>query len=105
KDVTITIVAKGTISTICTNRGGNVAPGQNKTPFSAVETKTVPSTQIKNGNLSVCLTTDPPSTPSAEEAGCPNGNWTTSISGIDFSSAQITVEQGGKVVLSRTFTL
>lgn len=103
RDVTITVTAKGTISTTCTNAGGNAAPGQNKTPFSDVVQKTIPATEIKNGNVSVCLTTQAPPTPTAEEAGCPNNNWTTSISSVDFTAATVTVVQGGKTVLTQTF--
>jgi hypothetical protein len=33
QDVTIIVEAAGMISTTCTNPGGNVAPGLNKTPF------------------------------------------------------------------------
>jgi hypothetical protein len=105
QDVTITVEAAGFADSTCTNKGGNVAPGQNKTPVSPTAQVTIPSTQIKNGNLSVCLTTTPPPAPTAQEAGCPNNNWTASINDVDFTTAKITVVQGGKVVLSRNFTL
>ena len=105
QDVTIIVSATGLISTTCTNPGGNVAPGQNKTPFRETTQVTIPSTQIKNGNVSVCLTTNTPPTPSATEAGCPNPNWSTRINSVDFSTATVTVMQGGRVVLERTFTL
>lgn len=105
QDVTITVSATGTISTTCTNPGGNVAPGQNKTPFSERTQVTIPATEIKNGNVSVCLTTQTPTTPTAAEAGCPNGNWTTTINSVDFSNATVTVVQGGQTVLVRSFTL
>jgi hypothetical protein len=105
EDVTITIKAKGLATTICTNKGGNAAPGQNKTPVAPTAQQTFPSTQIKNGNLSVCLTTTPPPAPSATEAGCPNSNWATSLTDVQFTSAEVIVQQGGKIVLDKTFTL
>ena len=105
QDVTITIEANGLANTTCTNKGGNAAPGQNKTPVSPTAQVTIPSTQIKNGNVSVCLATVAPPTPTAVEAGCPNGNWTTTLNDVEFSSATITVTQGGKVVLTKSFTL
>lgn len=104
-DVTITIDTTGYEITTCTNAGGNAAPGQNKTPVSPTAQVTVPSSQIKNGNLSVCLATTTPPTPTSTEAGCPNTNWTASLDDVVFTSAKVTVTQGGKVVLSKTFTL
>ena len=105
QDVTIIVSATGMISTTCTNPGGNVAPGQNRTPFRETTQVTIPSTQVKNGNVSVCLTTQTPPTPSAVEAGCPNPNWSTRINSVDFETATVTVVQGGQTVLQRTFTL
>ena len=105
QDITITIEATGFANTTCTNKGGNAAPGQNKTPVSPTAQVTIPSTQIKNGNVSVCLSTIAPPTPTAVEAGCPNNNWTTTLNDVEFTSAKVTVVQGGNVVLQRTFTL
>ena len=105
QDVTITVETTGFANTTCTNPGGNVAPGQNKTPVSPTAQVTIPSTQIKNGNVSVCLATAQPPTPTAAEAGCPNGNWTASLNDVEFTSAKVTVVQGGKVVLTKSFTL
>ena len=104
-DVTITVRTTGSATTFCTNQGGNMAPGQNKTPVSPSAQTTIPSTQIKNGNLSACVTTTPPPAPSAAEAGCPNSNWSTSLTDVQFATAQITIVQGGRIVLQQTFNL
>ena len=104
-DVTITIKATGFATTTCTNQGGNTAPGQNKTPVSPTGQITVPSTQLKNGNLHVCLTTQAPPAPTAKEAGCPNTNWSTALQDVQFTSAEIIVVQGGQVVLDTAFPL
>jgi hypothetical protein len=103
-DVTITLNASGFATTTCTNPAGNTAPGQNKTPVSSTGQTSIPSTQIKNGTLSACVTTTAPEAPTPREAGCPNNNWSTSLQDVEFTSAEIIVEQGGKVVLDRTFT-
>ena len=105
QDVTITVKTTGFASTICTNHGGNAAPGQNKTPVAPSAQQTFPTTEIKNGNLSVCLTTTPPPSPTATEAGCPNSNWSASVTDVQFSTAEIIVRQGGKIVLDQKFTL
>ncbi len=105
QDVTITVKTTGSATTICTNQGGKAAPGQNKTPVAPSAQQTFPATEIKNGNLSVCLTTTPPPSPTATEAGCPNSNWSANITDVQFSTAEIIVRQGGKVVLDQKFTL
>jgi hypothetical protein len=105
QDVTITIKTSGTATTLCTNQGGNTAPGQNKTPVSPSAQQTFPASEIKNGNLCACLTTAPPPNPTSAQAGCPSSNWSASITDVTFSSAEIIVVQGGKVVLDQTFRL
>ncbi|MFL6584941.1 MAG: hypothetical protein ACJ8KU_10545 [Chthoniobacterales bacterium] len=103
EDVTITVKTTGSATTICTNQGGNAAPGQNKVPVSPSAQQTFPSTEIKNGNLSVCLTTAAPPQPTATEAGCPNSNWSANITDVQFATAEVIVEQAGKVVLDQKF--
>jgi hypothetical protein len=104
-DVTITVTTTGSATTLCTNQGGNTAPGQNKTPVKPSGQTTIPSTEIKNGNLSACVTTTPPPAPTASQAGCPNSNWSTSLTDVEFTTATVTVVQGGKTVLQQTFKL
>jgi hypothetical protein len=105
KDVTVTLTATGTASDItCTNKGGKVAPGQNKPKVTTVGQQSIPVTEIKNGNVSFDLETAEPFV-TAKQAGCPNNNWTATVNDVDFTSATITVVQGGKVVLKETFAL
>jgi len=102
-DVTITVKTTGSATTICTNPGGTAAPGQNKVPDKPSASQTFPATEIKNGNLCACLTTEPPPNPTAKQAGCPNNNWSASITDVTFATAEIIVVQSGKVVLDQKF--
>lgn len=104
KDVTITVVAEGVAKKIqCQNPQGKLAPGQNKPRVKSLGEITITSTEIKNGNVSFSVTTHDPAQLTAKQAGCPNNQWTATILDVDFDHASITVEQGGKVVLSASF--
>jgi hypothetical protein len=50
-----------------------------------------------------CVGTEQPPAISGKEGGCPNNNWSATITDIAFSGFTITVEQNGVVVLSQSF--
>ncbi len=105
QDALITLSTTGTATTLCTNQGGNTAPGQNKTPVAPKGTTSIPASEIKNGNLCTCVTTQAPTNPTAAQAGCPSSNWSTSVTDVQFATATITVVQGGKVVFQQSYNL
>ena len=82
KGITITVTTVATITTECTNPGGNVAPGQTRTQTIS---RTATFTSDKNGNVSFCLTTldQVPGT-------CPNGKWTGRVTDISFVNTTVT---------------
>ena len=66
-------------------------------------TITIPSTQIKNGNVSFCVSTEGVTTPTWQEAGAPNRNWTVNVEDVAFISGEIIVEQCGQIVFQQSF--
>jgi hypothetical protein len=104
-DVTITVDVTGDATYTLYNPAGGFVPGQNKIPIASSTSVTVPSNQIKNGNLTVTLSSPVPVAPPAKDLGAPNNNWTAEINDVSFTTVTITVVQGGQIVLQESFDL
>jgi len=97
-DVTVTLNATGTATVLCTNPGGNIAPGQTQN-VNVSGQQTI--TDVKNGRVTFSVTTIAPTAP---KNACPNGKWTASVTNVNFSSATLIVQQGGQTVLTASQT-
>jgi hypothetical protein len=103
-DLVLTLTATGNPTALCRNQGGNAAAGQNPAAVTTTGTQAIPSNAIKNGNVTYGVTTDPPAQPTAKDAGCPNNNWSATITDVAFTSATLTVTQNGATVLTTSCT-
>jgi hypothetical protein len=98
QDLIITLIGEGTETVACLNPAGNFAPG-NPGGVTVAGQTTIPSSQIKNGTVTFCVTTTAPTCQSAKKCGCPNNNWSATVVDVNFTDLSLVVEQGGKVVL------
>jgi hypothetical protein len=107
-DVLVSLSAKANVTAVCINPSGTPQPpGQNPAPITVTGSEPIPAEELKNGTTPFKVTTQAPVSPIPGAPGCPNPNWTETISDLAFTSATLTVEQPvGNVVLtvSCTFT-
>jgi len=99
EDVTVLLNATGTATIIGVNPAGKVAPGQSE-EVNVSGTQTI--TDVKNGRVNFSVTTIEPT---ASAASLPNPKWTPVVTDVDFTSATLSVQQGGETVLTNTVQL
>jgi hypothetical protein len=99
----ILVSATGTATTVCTNKGGNEAPGQNPAQVTSAGSTPITVTSDSNGNYAFTASGNPPPQPTARQAGCPGNNWTATITAVDYTNATLTIKQGNRTVASGTF--
>ncbi len=104
EDLLVTLTATANVTATCTNpSGGNQPPGQNPASITVTGSQAIPASEIKNGNVAFALVTQSPDATIPGAPGCPNPNWTETITDLAFTSATITVEQPvGTLVLTVT---
>jgi hypothetical protein len=96
----ITVEASGNATVECTNPGGNVAPGQDTAV--TVAGTTDPQPTPRNGQFRFRITSDDPE-PLPATPTCPNEQWTPNIVDVTFTTATLTLLEGG--VVSDTITV
>ena len=108
-DIVITTSVGGAAVYQCQNKGGNLAPGQNKVLVGPeVNSVILPGDEIENGRATIVgFTEDPlvaPPTVSGQAAGCPNGNWKGINPELSITSVTFRASQGGVLLFDCSAT-
>jgi hypothetical protein len=89
----VAATANPTADCVNPGTGEHRPPGQNPAEVDVTGSTAVPAEDIKNGNVTITTTTDPPETPVEGAPDCPNARWTENITDMAFTSATITLFQ------------
>ena len=109
--ITLELIGFGVPVVLCTNNGGNTAPGQNPSSitvdgFTYINPDQIDST-TKKGKTPVAVSADEKGIViSGIDGGCPNNNWTATITSMEWFGAVINVYNGDStdpVNLLKTF--
>lgn len=100
--ITLELTGFGVPVVQCTNQGGTQAPGQNPSSISTdgytyIDPDRIDST-TKKGKTPVAVTADEDGIViSGLDGGCPNNNWTATITSIEWFGAVINVYNGNSI--------
>ena len=90
----VQLTATETPTANCTNPAGQTQPpGRNPATVTLTGAQNITPDQIKNGNVSFSVTTNPPTSPIPDAPECPNSGWTETITDVSFTTATIRVFQ------------
>jgi hypothetical protein len=106
-DLQVSIQITAIATTNCVNPGGNVAPGQGTVTTTKTASASFKPTTNGNVTFSLCNTVSPSDfpTPTVEEAGCPNGNWTVApirAEDITITGYDVTISHQGQVLFHKS---
>jgi hypothetical protein len=106
-----TLTVNGEATYICTNQGGNAAPGQNPVEAQSGVSDPTPLTTAKNGRSTVPPITESvaaPTTPTAQQVGCGgkgSTSWDVTLDELTATSANLTITHDGSVIFCRDYVL
>lgn len=98
-DYTFTLTASGVASVLCTNNGGNQAPGQNYPHVDGTDSKEIKPSKdfLKGGKVITSLEAIPEleANPviSWSDGGCANSNWSALVDFIYWQTAAVTITE------------
>ena len=107
--VTLELIGSGIPTTLCSNKGGNEAPGQNPPKVQASGSDFIGPQDIqKNGKAEVhVVAADLVGTSlPGKQGGCPNNTWSATITSVAWTEAVVLVTDNtdGRLLLRAEFT-
>jgi hypothetical protein len=97
QDLTARLTATGIASVECYNPAGNRAPGQDT---AVTTTGTQSNIEVKNGRATFNVTS---AEPRVSSSACPNRKWTAEVIDVEFTSATLTLIQGGRTIFTQSY--
>jgi len=90
-DIVVTLTITNVQPTArCVNPAGQEkVPGQNPAPSDVSGSVAIPGADIKNGNLTITVSTAAPTTPIPGAPDCPNTSWTENITDMALTSSSV----------------